>query len=98
MTPILTTKLLLRWNQTQVWHQRPGLFSHTSDLQMFKNGPNPDYFCFLFYNTKTNIAQILLPLNDKSIAGVLGTGTWGSRMEGADESTELWRYPQIYKH
>ena len=25
--------------------------------------------------------------------GVLGTRTRGSRMEGADESTELWRHP-----
>ena len=23
----------------------------------------------------------------------LGTRTWGGRMEGADESTELWRHP-----
>ena len=25
--------------------------------------------------------------------GVLGTQTWGVRMEGADKSTELWRHP-----
>ena len=30
---------------------------------------------------------------DKSIDGVLGTRTWGDNMEGADESTELWRHP-----
>ena len=25
--------------------------------------------------------------------GVLGTRAWGGRMEGSDESTELWRHP-----
>ena len=30
--------------------------------------------------------------NDKSIDGVLGTRTWGSRLVGTDESTELWRH------
>ena len=27
--------------------------------------------------------------------GVLGTLTWGGKMEGIDESTELWRHPKI---
>ena len=36
----------------------------------------------------TNQLQI-----DKSIDGVLGIRTWGRRMEGADETTELWRPP-----
>ena len=31
--------------------------------------------------------------HDKSIDGMLGTQTWGGRMVGADESTELWRHP-----
>ena len=30
---------------------------------------------------------------EKSIDGVLGTRTWGGRMVGADESTEIWRHP-----
>ena len=30
---------------------------------------------------------------DKSVDGMLGTRTWGGRIEGADESTELWRHP-----
>ena len=34
-----------------------------------------------------------LSINDKSVDGVLGTQTWGGRMVGADESTELWRPP-----
>ena len=39
-----------------------------------------------------NIAQILT-INEKSIDGVLGTQTWGSMMEGANESTKLWWPP-----
>ena len=38
----------------------------------------------------TNIAQI--DYNDKSVHGVLGTWTQGSRMVAVDESTELRRY------
>ena len=30
----------------------------------------------------------------KRVDGVLGTRTWGGRMEGSDESTELWRHPR----
>ena len=35
-----------------------------------------------------------LTINDKSVDGVLGTRTWGGRMVGTDESTELWQHPQ----
>ena len=31
----------------------------------------------------------------KSVDGVLGIQTWGGRMEGANESTELWRNPKL---
>ena len=41
----------------------------------------------------TNVAQILT-INGKSVDGVLGTRTQCGRMEGADESTELWRHPK----
>ena len=34
-------------------------------------------------------------INEKSIDGVLGTRTQGGRMIGAEESTELWRHPNI---
>ena len=30
---------------------------------------------------------------EKSVDGVLGIRTWGRRMVGADETTELWRPP-----
>ena len=32
-----------------------------------------------------------LTINEKSVDGMLGSQTWGGRMEGVDESTELWR-------
>ena len=35
----------------------------------------------------------MLTTNDKSIAGMLGTETRGGRIEGTDESTELWQHP-----
>ena len=41
----------------------------------------------------TNVAQI--DFNDKSIDGELGSWTYGGRMEGADESFELWRHPGV---
>ena len=44
---------------------------------------------FSHYKYSTN-----LTINDKSIDGVLGTRTRGSRMVGADKSTELWRHPE----
>ena len=64
---------------------------NTASLLFFLNGPNPASFWFifvLFHNTRTNFT-----LNDKSIDGVLGSRTRGGMMEGADESTELWRHP-----
>ena len=36
----------------------------------------------------------LLDLVDKRVDGVLGIRTLGGSMEGADESTELWRHPK----
>ena len=60
---------------------------------LFKNGPNPASFCLFRSFYITNIS--LIDYNDKSIDGVLGTQTRGGRMVGTDESTELWRNPQI---
>ena len=48
---------------------------------------------FLYFQSfqMTNIAQI--DYYDKhELDGVLGTQTWGIRMVGTDESTELWRH------
>ena len=51
----------------------------------------PASFClFLSFLIDTN--QIII---DKSIDGVLGTRNWGSRMEGVDGSTELWRHLRL---
>ena len=35
-------------------------------------------------------------INDESIDGALGTQTQGGRIEGKDESTELWRHKLKY--
>ena len=45
------------------------------------------FFSHYKYSTNT--------LNDKSIDGVLGTRTRGSRMVGVDQFTQLWRHPYI---
>ena len=42
-----------------------------------------------FHNEKTNLTLI-----DKSVDGVFGTQTQGGMMEGADQSTGLWRQPK----
>ena len=52
----------------------------------------PLFVCFSFFSHNKYSRNITV--NDKSIDGVLGTQTWGSRMVGADKSTELWRHPQ----
>ena len=38
----------------------------------------------------TNIAHIPMTVNDKSKDGVFGTRTWGRRIIGTDEYTELF--------
>ena len=45
-----------------------------------------------FLNTLTNIAQNLT-INGISISGELGIQTRDRRMEGSNESTDLWRPP-----
>ena len=46
----------------------------------------------LFLSFPNDTIQILI---DKSIDVVLGTRTWGGKMEGTDYYTELWRHPNI---
>ena len=57
-----------------------------------KNGPISASFCFYF---RSFLATISIQ-TEKSIDGVLGIRTWGRRMVGADETTELWRPPSNY--
>ena len=59
----------------------------------FKMGQSrPFLFIFVFSTWHSS------NINGKSIDGVLGTRTQGGRMEGTDESTELWRHllPSVY--
>ena len=62
----------------------------------FKNGPNPATFWFIFvlFSQHKDKYSTNFTTNDKSIDGVLGSRTRGGMMEGADESTELWRHPE----
>ena len=53
----------------------------------------PLFVYFLFFSQYKDKYWTNLTLYDKSVDGVLGTRTWGGRMEGVDDSTELWRQP-----
>ena len=57
----------------------------------FLNWPNPASFVisFFFSHCKDKYSTNLT-INDKSVDGMLGSWTRGSRLKGADESTELW--------
>ena len=55
---------------------------------LLKNGPNPASFClFSFFSQCKDKSSTNLIID-----GVLGRRTRDSRMEGADESAELWRH------
>ena len=68
------------------------LFQSHSGKIVKKIGPNPASFC-LFSFFSHDIYSTNLTINDENIDGVLGTWTWGSRIVGADKSTELWLKP-----
>ena len=59
----------------------------------FKYGPIPASFCLFSFFSQDKYGTNTL--NDKSVVGVFGTRTQGSRMVGTDESTELWRHPNF---
>ena len=60
------------------------------DIVFFKkNGPIPASFVYF----RSYLVTISLQI-EKSVVGVLGIRTRGRRMEGADETTELWRPPK----
>ena len=80
---------------------RPGIKIEKNEWKFFflKTGPIPAFFLFIFvlFTFEFNWQVYSLNyINWKSIDGVLGTRTRGNRMEGADESTELWRQPKVY--
>ena len=56
-------------------------------------GSNPASFCLVSFFSHDKWSTNLT-INDKSVDDVLGTGPRGSRMEGADEATELWWHPE----
>ena len=54
----------------------------------------PILFIFVLFSHCKDKYSTNLTINDKSIDGVLGSRTQGGRMEGTDESTELWWHPK----
>ena len=62
----------------------------------FKNKwAKPASFClFSFFSQYKDKYSTNLTIIYKNIDCVLGSQTRGSRMEGTDESTELWRHPK----
>ena len=62
-------------------------------ILFFKRNQIRSLFVYFRSFHMTNEAQI--DYNDKSIDGELGSWTYGGRMEGADESFELWRHPGV---
>ena len=63
------------------------------DLTFFLKMANRSLFFRLFASFQHVTIQIQI---EKSVDGVLGIWTQGSRMEGANESTELWRHPKEF--
>ena len=56
-----------------------------------KMGQSRPLFCLFSFFSSYNFNNT----NWKSIDGVLGIGTRGRRMVGTDETTELWRPPEM---
>ena len=56
-----------------------------------KTGQSRPLFCLFLFFSSYNFNNT----NWKSIDGVLGIGTRGRRMVGTDETTELWRPPEM---
>ena len=77
--PITILKLKRISNLWTAWFQ-----------ELFKNGPIPASFCSFCHFLDT----ILIIQIEKSLDGGLGIRTWGCRMVGTDETTELLR-PRI---
>ena len=72
-------------------HEFCGLPFYKFICFLFPTLPNPASFrLFSFFSHDKSITN---STNDKSVDGVLGTQTWGSRMVGANDSIELWRHP-----
>ena len=51
-------------------------------------------FHFVLFSHCKDKYSINLTINEKSVEGVLGSRTRGGRMEGADESIEIWWDPK----
>ena len=63
----------------------------TRAARIVKNGPMQIPASFWFFSSVVHVT-ILISI-DKSVDSMLGIRTWGSKMEGANKSTELWGHP-----
>ena len=52
-------------------------------------------FIFVLFSHRMDKYSTNLTINEKSVDGMLGSRTRGGSLEGADESTELRRHPNI---
>ena len=50
---------------------------------------------FLFFSHCKDKYSTNWTIHDKSVNDVLGTGTQGVRIDGVDETTELWLHPSF---
>ena len=66
------------------------VFKVGSIVCFYTNGPIPASFSLF-----SSFPHYTIQYIDESVDSVLGIRTRGGRMEGADESTELWRHPQV---
>ena len=57
----------------------------------------PLFGLFSFFSQRKDKYSTNFTINEKSIDGVLGSRTQGGMMEGAVESTELWRHPTHFR-
>ena len=88
--PLLTlTYLCFSWYYFSTlplgWELHPINNLKDDGVFLLKNGPIPASFC-LFSSFPHDTVN-------KSVDGVHGTPTRGSRIEGTDKTTELWRHP-----
>ena len=80
-----------RWNNLQQNERRTIqlMLPMLQTVIFFIHGPNPaSFYLFSFFLQSKDKYSTKLTINDKSVDGVLGTRTWGGRMEGTDEPTE----------
>ena len=91
--------LTLKWSTGNKWYydlyQLWLLFFEWAIPDLCEIWPKPCLvFIFVIFSVNWQIKYNTYATNGKTINGVLGIQTRDSRMEGADESTEIWRHQE----